>query len=108
MNYDLPNLTEMVEISPFTHTRKVRARAPQGRVVGSSGSHPTPIPAMSREAVMKIAFLGKAPNDRRDVFQLLKLAEKVMQRERRDAPGAPAMALPSNVILFPGAGMSGR
>ena len=57
---------------------------------------------------MKIAFLGKAPNDRRDVFQILKLAEKVMQREARDGISVAADATPSNVIMFPGMRFAGR
>lgn len=63
---------------------------------------------MSHQAIMKIAFLGKAPNNRRDVFQILKLAEKVMQRETRDGNSVEAEATPSNVILFPGMRFGGR
>ena len=62
---------------------------------------------MSHQAIMKIAFLGKAPNDRRDVFQILKLAEKVMQREARDGISVAADATPSNVIMFPGMRFAG-
>ena len=56
---------------------------------------------------MKIAFLAKAPSDHRDVFQILKLAEKVMRKERRDEPGAADEPLPPNVILFPGVTLAG-
>ncbi|GAA5481523.1 hypothetical protein [Haloferula sargassicola] len=55
---------------------------------------------MSREAVLKLSRLGKAPTDRNDLFRILDLAEKVLDGEQRlELPGGSDP--PDNVIPFP-------
>lgn len=62
---------------------------------------------MSREAVLKLSFLGKAPSDRNDLFRILDLAEKVLDGDHRPESGE-VVAKPDNVIPFPRASMAGR
>lgn len=57
---------------------------------------------MSREAVMKLAFIAKAPSDRQDLFRILDLAGRVMDREERPTGSDSAEDWPPNVIPFPG------
>lgn len=61
---------------------------------------------MSREAVLKLSFLGKAPTDRNDLFRILDLAGKVLEGDQR--PGLPEdEEFPENVIPFPGTCLMG-
>lgn len=52
---------------------------------------------MSREAVKKVAFLGKAPNNRSDLHRILQLADRLIDHRHGES-----RLLPSNVIPFPG------
>ncbi|MBB5351910.1 dsDNA-binding SOS-regulon protein [Haloferula luteola] len=61
---------------------------------------------MSREAVLKLSFMGKAPSDRSDLFRILDLAEKMMDgAQRTDSESEKSNV--ENVIPFPLAAQSG-
>ena len=51
---------------------------------------------MSREAVKRVAFLGKAPSNRNDLHWILQLADRLIDR-REEVPEL----MPANVIPFP-------
>lgn len=57
---------------------------------------------MSREAVKRVAFLGKAPKSRTELHQILQLADRLTDRQEEESP-----LLPANVIPFPGVIRSG-
>lgn len=51
---------------------------------------------MSREAVKRVAFLGKAPQNRGELYRILQLADRLSERRVR----RPEL-MPANVIPFP-------
>ena len=58
---------------------------------------------MSREAVKRIAFLGKAPKNRTELHQILQLVDRLTERQDEES-----QLLPANVIPFPGPIRSGN
>ncbi|GAA5479900.1 hypothetical protein [Haloferula helveola] len=56
---------------------------------------------MSRQAVQKVAFIAKAPQDRQDLHWILNLADKIAERPGRRS-SEERRELPDNVIPFPG------
>jgi len=58
---------------------------------------------MSREAIKRVAFLGKAPTSRHELHWILQLADRLA--DRRDGESE---AMPDNVIPFPGSRRGGR